>query len=139
MTLESVLTDKYRRSVTTQTVAWTWGTPDPETIQEYTYSALLPEQDILIHRFEMDDRDRILGFAMMHMTKGPKSNEQVIRIDTRHSEVHLHQFGCGNVQLARRVLRIIREQRDVEVGYDEALDVITENWEEHKRRWQRGH
>ena len=133
------MTDKYGRSSIPQIETWAWGTPDPETIQEYTYSTVLPEQDILIHRFEMDDRDRILGFAMMHMTKGSKGNEQVVRIDTRHSEVHLHQFGQGNVQISRRVLRNIRELKDVEVGYDEALDVITENWEEHKRRWQRGH
>lgn len=133
------MTDKYSREAPPPPEErWCLGTPDPETIQEHTYRTALPEGDILVHRFEQDDRDRLHGYAVMHMTWSGKGLEQVVRIDTRHQEVHLHQFGRGGVELSRRCLRIIQSLRDIEEGYDEALELITENWEEHKRRWQRG-
>lgn len=62
----------------------------------------------------------------------------VAELDTRHGEVHIHQYRQGNIRTGRRVLRIIRSQEDIEDGYEEALDVMTEKWEEHRRRWQRG-
>jgi hypothetical protein len=93
----------------------------------------------VICRFEQDDRDRLEGFAVMHMTQCGDQQEEVARVDTRHQEVHLHIFGHANYQLSRSVLRIIQTQQDVEDGYDEALDVITESWQEHKRRWRSGH
>lgn len=132
--------DKYEHLATTsaQDLKRVWGTPEPGTFFIHPYKTLLPNRDILIHRLEMDDRDRLLGFAMVHMAHDGQGDEMVAELDTRHGEVHIHQYRRGNTRIDRAVLRIIRSQRDVEVGYDEALDVMTEKWEEHRRRWQRG-
>lgn len=134
-----LLIDKYRNVPPRAEEKWCWGTPDPDTIQEHTWRAPLAGGDIIVHRFEQDDRDRLLGFALIHMTKTENGFEEVARIDTRHEEVHLHQLKKGGSELARTVVRTIQSHEDVERGYDEALELITENWEEHKRRWQRGY
>lgn len=130
--------DKYRREAP-KTDRWVPGTPDPETIQENTYSTPLPGGGLIIVKFEQDSRDRILGFAVVHLDWCGDLREQVAKVDTRHEEIHLHVYGHANRQLKRDVLRIIRSGHDVEEGYDEALAEITEKWEEHRRRWRDGH
>lgn len=137
------MTDKYEHLAAALPKAekpMLWGTPDPGTFFEYPYRALLPNMDLLIHRQELDDRDRLLGFALVHMTDLSGEDQTVVEIDTRHGEVHLHQYRQGNIRIGpRRSIHRLRSQRDIEEGYDLALDVITEKWAEHKRRWQRGY
>lgn len=135
------MTDKYEHLVLaalTKGDTQQWGTPAPGTFTESTYRASLPNNDVLIHRLELDDRDRILGFAVTHMTAHEDDDHPVVEVDSRHGEVHLHQYRPGNVRIGRHVIRIIQSQRDVELGYEQAMDVLEEKWEEHRRRWQRG-
>lgn len=132
--------DKYQHlaAQSPESLKQVWGTPEPGTFFNHPYKSLLPNSDLLICRLEMDDRDRLLGFAMIHMAHDGQGDELIAELDTRHGEVHIHHYRQGNVRTARSVLRIIRSQEDVELGYDEALDVMTEKWEEHRRRWQHG-
>ncbi len=135
------MTDKYEHLATALPKVEkppVWGTPEPGTFFSYPYRTTLYD-DVLIHRLELDDRDRLLGFALVHVTQSKGEDHMVAEVDTRHGHVHLHQYRPGNIRVGDpRTIRMLQARLDVEIGYEDAMGQITEQWAEHKRRWQRG-
>ena len=94
--------------------------------------------DILRIRLTFDLRDNLVDFAIMLMT-GPGGEErEAARVDIRHTGLHAHWFSQEGEELRREEIRPITKQAEVQGAYDEALDRITGNWAEYKRRWRRG-
>jgi hypothetical protein len=61
---------------------------------------------------------------------------QVVRGDTCHEIVHIHQPAAAGREISNIPIRVIRSQQDVEEGYDLVLDLIERRWEEHKTTWR---
>jgi hypothetical protein len=85
-----------------------------------------------------DLRDNLVDFAFMLMTGTPGAQHQVARADIRHTGLHVHWFHQDGTQLRREEIRQVTALPDVRAAYNDALDRVTDNWEEYKRRWRHG-
>lgn len=113
--------------------------PDPETVEDYPFEMPLGGIRRIVGRIGLDrDTGRLVEFAIMAQVLYDGAWTEVARVDTRHEEVHLHLQSVFGGQIDRRVLRPIRGPQDVHHGWDEGIDVLTDNWEEHERRWRSG-
>lgn len=82
---------------------------------------------------------RLAGFALIHQTEaGPGRWVDVIKVDTKHDEVHAHRYDTEGREFDRRVIRPIEGFADVDTGYTDAYCLVTERIGENLRRWARG-
>lgn len=115
--------------------------PDPDDCEEDHYSLPVADGDrrnrILVRlRTHMT---RVIEFAITHQTLDADDEwRNVVRADSCHHEVHVHQFDKSGNQTSRRVLRTVASVDDVDKGYDEAQEVVFEAWEDNLRRWDVG-
>ncbi len=119
-----------------------WEPPPDDQCTEYTSKWNLggPGQ-LLIMRLQLDERDRVVEFAVMQMTRYGESYREVARVDTAHGTVHVHQLYGNQDDQDGQVIRDlykIESQEDVEHGLDLAIDFIQDNWDENRRRWRDG-
>lgn len=117
-----------------------WVPPHPDECEESYHDYPLDDagHDILYIRMLCDHRDRFVDFAIMHKTGTGTNRKEVARADTHDGVVHWHLFSRAGEQIKWERLREIHEQRDIEDGYDESLDLLMGSWEENKRRWAGG-
>lgn len=65
----------------------------------------------------------------------PGGERAAAAVASRHEEVHLHILSRSGDTLFRRV---IRGPQDVDLGWDEGVTALTDDWDEHERRWTSG-
>lgn len=81
-------------------------------------------------------RGRIVAFAIMQEIRHEGEWVVVIRADTCHDQAHWHRFAKRRAeQIDRRAICDLTSIDDVERGFDDASELITEQWEENVRRW----
>jgi len=114
--------------------------PDPERpVDEYSIDFPIAGLGRLKGRQSLDaETGRIVEFALSAQIERDGTWHSIARIDTRHEEVHLHILNRRGDTIVRRVIRIIRGPEDVDSGWDESVTVLTDDWEEHERRWTNG-
>lgn len=118
--------------------AWT---PDDSTWETTEYTIpLLGTEDRVVVRLATD-RAKVMDFAMMQQVLVDLEDDEwvdIVRIDCCHGEVHIHRFDMqGND--SRQALFPLTGPADVQKGLDYAEDVVYEQWEANRRRWEVGH
>lgn len=115
--------------------------PDPEApVDLYPLEMPIAGLGRIKGRQTLDrDTGRIVEFSITAQIERGGIWHDIARVDTCHEEVHLHIL-CRRTgkDIARRVLRVIRSPQDVDQGFEEGVTILTEDWEEHERRWTRG-
>lgn len=77
---------------------------------------------------------RRTDFALIYRTRGQSGIwHEVARVDTAHGSVHLHKFTRRGEKW--RMLKKIGVDDDVEVGYDEAVTLLCQEWQSLKEEW----
>jgi hypothetical protein len=113
--------------------------PKDECQEEQVYSTPIGEPgDILRIRMLHDLRDNLVDFAVILMTGAPGTLQTVARVDIRHTGLHVHWFRQDGELLRREEISPVTTLAEVQAAYNEALDRITRDWEEYKRRWRHG-
>jgi hypothetical protein len=111
-------------------VATPWGPHDPEacdSCDQAQYTLAVSEGHIITIRHQ-ECRGLMLDFALMHHVTIDGVPVEVIRVDCKHSEVHVHRFDAMGNQTSREVLLPISCEDDVESGYALAETIILEGW-----------
>ncbi len=102
------------------------------------------EEHHIVHRIEEDCRavqkwvlheHRIVHFAIMLEVLRWDEWHMVLRVDTCHSESHVHRFRRDKETESRNTLAPIRTIEDVESEFDRACDWVLDHWDEEVRRW----
>jgi len=113
--------------------------PKDECQEEQVYDSPVGEVgDILRVRLLLDLHDNLVDFAVVLMTGPAGTEREVARADIRHTGLHVHWFQQDGTELRRQEIGPVRTQPEVQAAYIEALDRITEEWAECKRRWRHG-
>lgn len=99
------------------------------------YTIDLPGGDRVKFRQVLDDRDRLVDFALTHQHQEGTDWFDVARADCAHDEVHLHLWSFTGAEIARRVLA---DSSDMDDGYDLAEEAVIGAWENNLRRWSHG-
>lgn len=108
----------------------------PEELEEDEYDFDLGPEDRCIHKF-LYHHHSIVWFSIVQQTLDDGQWHTVIRADTCHDEAHVHRFRRRRGEESqRRVLCQVSSIEEVGRGFDEASDLITEQWEENVRRWR---
>lgn len=79
-----------------------------------------------------------MDFAFILMTGAPGALSMVARADICHTGLHVHWFYQDGTELRRQEISPVTTLAEVQAAYTEALDRITENRAEYKRRWRHG-
>lgn len=79
-----------------------------------------------------------MAFAIMLFLVDEGRACEIARVDTCHSEVHVHILNRDGSDSSRQVLRPIRQPEDVGIGWEEAVGVIIDDCDELVRRWRSG-
>jgi len=115
--------------------------PDPDECDESSF--ILPvadgeRRDRVIVRMRTHVT-RTIEFAMVQQTLDDNGDwQEVVRADTCHDEVHVHQFDKTGREISKRSVRKVERVEDVDAGYDEAAVLVFERWEDNVRRWNSG-
>lgn len=110
---------------------------DPDEAEEYEDVIAVAPDAKIIQRYNYV-RGKIVEFALIQQQRHEGEWCDVAKVDTDHSEVHLHRYDVQGNQFDRRVLRPIKCQADVDEGLVVADQVIFDLWEENRRRWENG-
>lgn len=128
-------------AATPSQVTQAWLVPDPDECDEHVSNWFIGPGEKIWMRLLTDQTDRLVDFAVMQMTLVGNRYVQVARVDSKHGTVHVHQLFRATPDDTfghRREMFEISCQEDVERGLEAGVDFVTENWEEHKRRWRDG-
>lgn len=113
--------------------------PDPERVENYHVEMPLIGMGRIIGRQGLDiDSGRLVEFSISAQVEDRGSWSEVARVDTAHSEVHVHVRSRSGLYIARQILLLITGPHDVDHGYNEGERLLLANWEEHERMWRRG-
>jgi hypothetical protein len=86
-------------------------------------------------------RGKIVDFAVSQVVHIEGKWVDVARIDTAGGTIHRHQYDQGGSDLwDHRKIRDIPHENGWDVvdrGYEEALDMMENEWEDNLRRWRR--
>lgn len=116
-----------------------WSPPDPDEVEEWPFVVPLHGLGQIVGRQGLDaTSSRLVTFAMTAQVVFDARWCDVASIDTCHDEVHLHLMSQKGTRIARRVLLPIRTMQDIDRGWDLGEKILTEQWDEHVRRWRRG-
>jgi len=114
--------------------------PDPdEAVDEFPVD--MPIQDVGRIRGRQalsQSTGRLVEFGVSAQVELGGYWHTIARADTDHYEVHLHLLNKAGETISRRVIRIIRSAQDVDLGWDESVNILVEHWDEHERRWRSG-
>lgn len=113
--------------------------PKDECQEEQVYDSSVDEPgDILRIRMLFDLHDNLVDFAVVLMTGPTEAKREVARADIRHTGLHVHWFQQDGTELLRQEIMLVRTLQEVQAAYNEAMDRMTDNWAEYKRRWRHG-
>lgn len=113
--------------------------PRDERQEEQVYESSVGDpDDILRIRMVFDLYDNLVDFAVVLMTGPTEAKSEVARLDIRHTGLHVHWYRQDGTELRRQEIMPVRTLAEVQAAYNEALDRMTDNWAEYKRRWRRG-
>jgi hypothetical protein len=113
--------------------------PDPEMVEDYPVELPLKGLGRIIGRQGLDrETGRLVEFAIMAQVQFDGGWREVARVDTCHEEVHFHLGSVSGKEICRKVLIPIHSPQDVNRGWDEGMEMLTDDWEENERRWRRG-
>lgn len=111
---------------------------DPDELKEQRFDFDLGPEARCIQKM-MDHRNRVVWFAIMVEVFHEGAWVQIARADTCHDEAHVHWWVRGRrTEKDRQALRKIATIDDVAAAFDEACDLMTEDWERNVRRWEDG-
>jgi hypothetical protein len=107
---------------------------------EYEQTFPITEDAAYVQRFVMDDRDRIVEWAVIQLRRVNGRWRRVAEYDTCHNKgVHVHFLNRDEVRFAETQLRSIDSDDDLVEGLDYALSRVAEAWGENERRSDRGY
>lgn len=114
--------------------------PDLDSVaEEYQINMPVLEVGRIVGRQVLNGNGRLIEFSLTAQIQLPDGTwSDVVRVDSRHAEVHIHYYSCTGRQRGRDVLSIIRSIDDVGRGYELAETLIIVKWEEHERGWLHG-
>lgn len=113
--------------------------PEDECQEEQVYPIASGDPaDVLRVRMLYDLRDNLVDFAFVLMTGAPGPLRPVARADIKHTGLHVHWFYQDGTQLRREEIRLVTTVAEVQEAYNEALDRVTRDRAEYKRRWRHG-
>ena len=107
------------------------------------------EQDDEEVRFDLGDdgrciqkfvnwRGQVIWFSIVTQIRYRGDWHTVARADTCHDEAHIHRFQRGSAdEISRHVLCEISSIDDVAQGFDDAVELLIDEFEENVRRWNR--
>jgi hypothetical protein len=121
-----------------------WARPPEDECDVHPHTLQLPNSSVaenrlkirlVRHRFTWE----VVEFAIVYQTFYKRQWRDVVSIDSCHDrDVHLHRYAR---RTGKRVpggpekVRDLVSLADVEVGYDEALRLIEDRWDESRERW----
>lgn len=94
----------------------------------------LTSEDRGYQRLVFGRRGELVDFAVMQQLLIGKDWVDVLRFDCRHGRFHVHRF----TQRGLESKTDLGDVSDLEGKYDMAVDDITANWEENRRRYRDG-
>src|SRR5690348_13656274 len=113
--------------------------PDPGRVENYRVEIPLLGMGRLVGRQGLDvDSGRLVEFSLSAQVEWGGHWSEVARVDTAHSEVHLHVRSKTGLYIYREVLFPITGPHDVNKGYNEGERRLLAEWEHHERMWRRG-
>lgn len=115
-----------------------WVYAPEEHDEEYRYENILSPTDAL-HVRHVYRRGRIVAFNITQMTRRGGKWHHVARADSCHGTVHLHRFDVdGNEVGDPKTLVEVFTESDLENGYDQAEEMLEDQWQENLRRCRDG-
>ncbi len=113
--------------------------PDPESVQDWPFRIPLVGLGQITGRQGLDaETGRLVEFSMTAQVELGGRWFDVARVDTCHSEVHVHLKSYTGEEIDRKVIFPIHNPNDVDRGWVEGEKMLIAGWEEHVRRWRRG-
>jgi hypothetical protein len=115
-------------------------TPPPaEACERFVFDFSLPEAGHVLKVRILTYRGKVVDFAVTQILFDGADWVNVARIDCCHGYIHRHQFDRdGNDIWDHRKIMDIPHENGWEVvdrGYEEALDVMQNEWEDNLGRW----
>ncbi len=93
----------------------------------------LSETDRVVTRMQLHN-GRLVDFALMQQRLADGAWLDVVTIDCRHDEAHIHWHDADGKKSGKTDIMPIRTQQDVEVACDEAAEMLYGQWEDNLRR-----
>jgi hypothetical protein len=119
-----------------------WEGPPAQECEEHNYRTAVGNDGDIIH---FRQRWHLLtgylaDFAIILMSPVDGLLCHVAELDICHAELHIHPCDRTGERLpdARKSIRPIDTQEDVNASYDQALELMMAEWEHYKQRWRDG-
>ncbi|GAA1744898.1 hypothetical protein GCM10009681_14790 [Luedemannella helvata] len=92
---------------------------------------------IKLHVRFMQYQGKIVDFSINQVFVLDGISHDIARIDTAHGTIHRHQFFPRRQQVRTVITEIPVDDgwNVVDKGYDNALDVMQDEWDDNLRRW----
>jgi hypothetical protein len=119
-----------------------WVRPSLEGCDENKYATAVGEEGDVIHFRHRTDpaSDVIVDFAVILEAQIGTYRQNIAEIDICHGSLHIHFYDSQGQKLpAHESFRPVNTQDDVQASYDQAVDLITDNWGHYKEGWRREH
>ncbi len=111
-----------------------------EQIVDFDHDAERSERYHLFARFALyQGVIRSWCLALRVVDTRTNRQQEVVRIDTCHGEIHRHLFRAGSeAEIDRKLVLDLRVgmQQDVDRIYAEEYDYLVEHWDEFVERWR---
>jgi hypothetical protein len=115
-----------------------WYPPEPDPDLEYKINIPMPGLGRIIGRTQFDESNRMTEFSITAQVFLADAWWDVVRIDTRHAEVHAHYKYRTRDYEEREVIKVIHGQNDVDAGYQLAETLLIASWSDNVTRWHGG-
>jgi hypothetical protein len=115
-----------------------WCPPYPHLGETYPIKISLPRLGRIIGHNTFDENHRMTEFALTAQITLADDWWDVVRIDTKHGEIHAHYKYRIRDYDTREVIFPIYCQNDVDRGYQHAETMLIACWDENVMRWRNG-
>ncbi len=124
------------------------GDPQPHDVEsgprppgrDWEQTFPIGENAAYVQRYSMDDRDKIVEWAVVQLRRVQAGWRRVAVYDCCHGKgVHVHFFDSRQVEFAETPLRPVDSDDDLVAGLDYAVDRVVKAWRENERRSERGY
>jgi hypothetical protein len=120
-----------------QVGAWT---PELPSVDQFTQTFSISDTTSYVQRFDLDERGRIVEWAVVQTRTVGTRSQRVVVYDTCHSKgVHAHFYDREGQEFAEEPLQPVASYKDLEEGLDHAVRRVVETWRENERRSDRGY
>lgn len=115
--------------------------PPKEECEPDTYPLIIGDDDELRCRWLLWRETFKVDFAIVHVVRVAGEWHEVARIDCEHGDVHHHQLKRSKpgdsvgVRTRLELIPVTRGWETVDKWYGQALTLMYDNWEKHKRIW----